>query len=399
MVDHNDLRTTQESFFQYLAMMVTACFVGNVWLGSFLVLNVFLYIYNGQQVGNMQVINIMLGCLLFLFARNFFKANKFSEYYKFIVGIALVSITFQYLQLLRLDPIFMGKFNGGGPMIAFTDPVGMFAIKEAAGTYLNLALPMAVSMNPLLGLVFLHPLYLSQSSGVILATVVIALFYTFYLHRRVFLVLLMLLPIGGAFYIYKDLHTDPKTFTSRFPVWHSAIKYTFTNPYGWCGLIGYGPDSYRNLSAHKPFKFIGDNEYHHAIMIPQQDGSVLFSYYSPTNNVKYIEKLNSEIGNKNIAQGRVDEWDSPHNELVDLFFQYGLLGVILLAGLLREMFFRFKYAMKDKELIVITSCLLVYAVTGLLHFPLHLARTGYLFPLLLGSFYASTDPITKESHA
>ena len=220
----------------------------------------------------------------------------------------------------------------------------------------------------------------------------VTLFYTFHLHRKIFIGLLISIPIAAISYICLDIHTDPMTFTSRFPVWHSAIKYTFKNPYSFMGLIGYGPDSYRNFTPHKNFQFAGDNFYQHGILAKDGD-NLAFQYYSITNNPKERERLYAQADKTNIKSGKFDFWDNPHSDFIKLFFEYGLLGIALLIGLLREMIVRFRYTIKDKELIVVTSCLLAYLFTSIGHFPMELARLAYLFPLLLGVYYAKTDTV------
>lgn len=384
-------RESQEHFFQYACIFVVAAFVGNIWLGAFLAWNVILFVYNGAVVGWEQVINILFGCLLFAFSRYFFKSNRFETVNKPILIVVCVSLIFMFLQLLHIDPIFQPQTNAGvqmgGPL---GDPIGFFGIKEANGTFLTIALPILASINPILGLLLLIPIKMSQSSGVYLAALISILFYTFYLHKKIFRFIMFLIPIVGVL-ILLDLRTDPKTFTARFPVWWSAISYTLRPPsYG----IGYGPDSYRNYTPRKNFVFVGDNHYNHAIMTKVDKDTSTFAYYSPTRDIAKIEALTRNAVNTNVSKGQVDFWDNPHNEYINMLFQYGIVGIILLGGLIREMYFRFKYAIKDKELIVITSCLLVYLVTSITNFPLELARTGFFFPILLGAFYNRTDSTT-----
>lgn len=379
-------RESQENFFKAACIILFSTFIGNIWLGAFLTLNILLFLYNGAAVGWSQVSNILLGSILFTFSRYFFSKNDFKMVYKPVMIVVCVSLVFMLLQLLHLDPMFTPITNGGqeisGPL---NDPIGFFGIKEANGTFLTIALPMAVALNPVAGFLLLIPIKMSQSSGVYLAALIVILFYSWHRYRRFFKFICVLIPIAG-FLIIKDLHTDPKTFTSRFPVWHSALSYSLKNP------LGYGPDSYRNYNSHKNFKFVGDNFYNHAILT-QEGKEARFTYYSPTKDVAKMQELMHNIDKTKISIGQMDEWDNPHNMYVNLLFQYGILGVILLWGLMGEMYFRFKSAIKDEELIVITSCLLVYFITGLTNFPLELARTAYLFPLLLGAFYNKTDEV------
>lgn len=392
LAHQSNLRHTQQSFFQYFAIALTASFIGNIWLGSFLVLNLLLFIYNGQVIGQEQVLNVLFGCLLFLFSRNFFKREKFSDYYRFILIVLAANIFIMFLQKLGIDPIFSGRLNGGGLIEGkFQDVNGFFGIKMANAIFMNLAAPILAAVNPILAIFLIIPIALCASSVAVVSTGLTALFYTYYLHKRAFRFILGLIPIIIVAFIFSDMKGDSRTFTSRFPVWHSAIRMTFQNPRGWNGLIGYGPDSYRNTNPNKNFLFAGDNFYNHGILYKMPSGDVAFQYYVPNKDIERLKELEKNVGNTTIKEGKFDIWDNPHSGPITMLFQYGLIGVFLLFGLIREIILRFRYTIKDKELIVITSGLLVYAITSLAHFPLEIARTAYLFPILLGAFYARTD--------
>src|SRR3990167_5060261 len=81
-INGQDLRLFQERVFQFLGMCLIACFIGNFWLSAFLMLNVFLYFYNGAEIGGNQVLNVFVGCLIFMVSRAFFTKNSFLEYSK-----------------------------------------------------------------------------------------------------------------------------------------------------------------------------------------------------------------------------------------------------------------------------------------------------------------------------
>lgn len=384
----NSLRELQESFFQYGAICFISFFIGNIWLSAFICLNVFLYIYAGQEIGSMQVLNVFIGSMLFLISRNFFAKNKFETYSKYVLWVAIISIAWMNLQLWGIDPLFHGQTAGGQEIAGpFKDAVGFFAIKMASATYLNLALPILAAMNIWIAPLLFIPILLSASSSCVLATGVVSLFYTFFLHRKAFFMLLVITPIAIGGYLYHDYKWDKDgtTFTSRFPVWHATFAYALKNP------LGYGPDSFRNHNRLKRFDFACDYGYNLGVSYKKKDGEELFQFYSPSNDSAEVAEKTAKVIKDGFRYDELTYWDNPHNFFLQILFQYGFLGVFLLFGLLREMYYRFRFAMKDKELIVITSCLLVYLITGLTHFPLELARTAYLAPLLLGAFYSKTD--------
>lgn len=384
----NGLRDFQEHGFQYLATCLIATFIENLWLGLFLILNVILFIYSGSQAGSMQVMNVLFGCLLFTFSRRFFKEHSFSTYSKFILFVAFLSMGWAILQTFHLDPLFHGQTSSGTSLEgAFTDPVGLFCIKMAHGTYLNLALPIAAAITPWLTLPILVAIAFCSSSSCILATMTTVLIYSYHFYKRLFRILLIVSLLGTiAFFIY-DFNWDANhtTFKSRIPMWHATLTYALRNP------LGYGPDSFRNDNRLKNFRFAGDYDYNLGILHDQKDGTMLFEYYSPTRDVAQVNRLTEKVAKEGMKNNEMSNWDNPHNMYLQALFQYGVLGLLILIGLMRDIYYRFKFAIKDKEVVILFCMLMVYFVTGLTHFPLELARTAYLAPIILGAFYSRTD--------
>src|SRR3990167_6433332 len=106
-------RVYQESWFQYAAIVLTSLFIGNFWIGAFLVWNVFTYILGGADVGSRQLLNVLFGSLLFMFSRWYFKKNRFEDYYKPLVLLGSISIFWMGLQVLGIDPLFHGAAPNG----------------------------------------------------------------------------------------------------------------------------------------------------------------------------------------------------------------------------------------------------------------------------------------------
>ena len=273
------------------------------------------------------------------------------------------------------------------------------------GIFLTMTLPMVAAINPIISIFWIIPIWFSKSSSVALALAVVILFYVYHEHKVIklkwfkfplFLALLISIPLGAAFYISKDLKTDPLTFTSRFPSWSMFLNQGFNR-----ALTGYGPDSFRNYNEVKRFKFRSDGKYRPILQYENGPQGSAFKFYSPRNDEREIEARTREVldgggfpdglPKNNKGQAELNLWDNPHNLFINIFFQYGLIGLFLFLGILNEMYLRFKFSLKDKELVVVTSSILVFLISSLTHFPLELARNAYVFPILLGVFYAKTD--------
>lgn len=378
-----DMRTFQERVFQLFGIGVVSLFFGNLWLTAFMLLNLFSLVYNDFTVGLPQVLNIFIGCLLFMVSRAYFRKNDTKKYLDILLWILAANCLWMIFQRLGIDPLYIAQDAAGRPQTdtTFRDCMGLFGIKMANAMFMGIALPILASLNIWLTPFILIPLYFCRSSVAALSILISMGFYLYHLHRRIFVWFLFAAVAGGAIYIGLDLKDDPKTFTSRFPAWHSAIKYSFERPLGW------GPDSYRNYTKQKDFLFFSNESYRHVLVKRTGEDSGKMKYYDMDNGKMW--QLNHEpMKNKNMT---LSFWDNPHNEYVQLFFEYGFAGLIILIGLLREMYYRFKFSSKSKELVILTSCLLVFFVSGIGHFPMHLARIACLFPILLGAFYAKTE--------
>ena len=376
-------REFQERAFQIMAMCIVALFVGNIWITAFMFLNIFSLLYNDFTVGLPQVLNVFLGAVLFMVSRAYFKQNSFMPYVKVLLWLLALNLIWISLQASGIDPLYLAQDASGKPQISvtFKDFSGLFGIKMANGIFLAIMLPMIAVLNLWLVPLMAVPLFFCRASIVALAVFVSMSFYLFYtVPRKWFLAFLSIGLLAGSIYTYLDLKDDYKTFVSRFPVWHSAVKYTLQRPLGW------GPDSYRSYTKQKDFLFYGDSNYDHALLIKLDEGKALFQYYEMDNGKMY-KRNTSGIPPDN----QLNWWDNPHNEYVQMIFEYGFIGLLILIGFMRDIWFKFRFSSRSPEIVMLMSILIVYAVSGIGHFPMHLARLACLFPVFLGALVGRID--------
>lgn len=378
-----DVRGFQQTIFQYGAMLLCTFFVRNIWLSIFFAWTLLLFYLNGGQVGSESVLNIFLGIMLYGIARNFYAKFKFQDSVRWIGWVAIVSMIFMVLQLLRIDPIhsFYDPTQGGVISTqAFSDPVGMFMLKAHMGIFMALLIPILCTVHPALGLIGFIPVAFSESTAAILAALGGFLYYLFFLHRRFFYTLTALGLIGLGFYAFMDFNKAPEMYRSRIGMWHLTIRKTFERP------IGYGPDSFRNITPSKNFMIMSDDKMTPAIayVVPGKADSFNFSYYDP--NPSIMKELN-----QNIQVKSANMWDHPHNEYLNLLFCWGFPGLAILFMLFKDGIHRFQRVDKSQEVVLLSSLIMVYLLSSTTQFPLSVARLAYLFPLLYGAFDASTD--------
>lgn len=387
--DGTNLRLFQERYLQLSSMILFSFFIGNIWLTLFVIWNCLSFYYNtgiNGTVGHDQIINIFLECLIFMASRQFFTVNRFRKYSKWILAAGAISLLFSLAQVLHIDPLTSpltasGKFIDGPN----TGGYGLFGIDMAHGIFMTICLPILATLTLWAAPLMLVPIAMSQSSSVALAVGVVILLYTFYMHRKVFWGCLFLMPLLAGVYIWHDMKSDNKTFFSRFPTWHAVVSQCVRNQ------VGYGPDSFRNTNLSKKFLFRSDNAYRSIIEIPNGDGTSMMTYYSPSHDSSAVKALNDEFAKNGPPHGELNMFDNPHCQYLQLWFQYGLIGLLLGFGFLNELFLMFMRSNKNRDIVTLACCILAYLVTGLTHFPLELARTGCLFMVFIGAFYSECE--------
>ena len=381
------LRDVQEIFYQFFSIIVIALFIGNVWIAAFLILNVITFLHAGADVGQTQVLNVFLAALLFMVSKAYFKKNNLTQLFYVLIGVLLLNLGWMILQKLSLDPLFSGQTNGGGLIPgSFNDPVGFFGIKMANGIFLSILIPVVAFFSVPVSLALFFPILLCQSVSAVMAGVSGILFFAYFKSKKTFLILLPIVLLGFLAVVFLDFKVDPKTFSSRFPVWHSAVRYALKNP------LGYGPDSYRNFNKLKDFVFVGDSKYNHAIAKVDPEHSNANQKFLKVQYYNMNQIAMPPFG-MDMKSPQVDFWDNPHNEFIQILFEYGLVGIIILGGFLREIYLRFRMSEKSTEVVVLASIILVFLVASITQFPFHLTRLAYLMPIILGSFYGRTDTV------
>lgn len=372
--------------FEVMGMCLLTMFCGNLWLSAFMCLNGFLFMQNGTTIGMSTVVNIFIGIMLYAASKKYFSQQKFTKDMWVILVILIISLIFTITQLLGIDPIHTAINIGTAKIETFTqfrDTIGMFGIKAHAGIFYALCLPILAASGPLwfipTFLMFI-PIWLCQSSGATLAGILSLQFYLFFKRRIWFYFLLIPMILGGIYFMYRDNKGSSGMFTSRLNAWHLGIKTVMAQS----PILGYGPDSWRNLTPKKNFQIMGDENFNSVIAEHIEGDRYLPAYYDMRpDKMKELRQMNPMDHHPNF-------WDDPHNEYIKLFFFYGIAGLIIFGGFTYGLYKGFILAPKTNELIIITAMLLVYFISSLTQFSLSIARLAFLFPILLGAYEANT---------
>ena len=378
-------RDYQQMIFQYGVMIVAVFFVRNIWMGIFFCWTLILYYLNNAVCGYETVMNVFLGIILYGISRNFYAKVRFEKECKWIMWVGFISIGFMVLQYFHADPLHIAQANDGKllPHETFNNLVGIFALKSHNGIFLALLVPILAMINPVFGFLMMFPVALSESSGAVMAGGAALLFFLWFNgNKRLFLSTILIASVGLGFFFFKDFKSSPDMFRSRFGIWHLTARESLLRP------IGYGPDSFRNLTPNKDFMIMGDQDFNAALGFATKNSNEFhFIYYNADH--KKMKEMNDPLTATVLKTPNI--WDHPHNEYLNLLFCWGFVGLILFGFFMKDMVLKFLRSDKSVEVITITSMLIVYLVSATTQFPFSVARLAYLIPILLGAFDASAE--------
>ncbi len=339
-----DLRISQEVLFSLLVMSIFSLFFDNIWITIFFCWSMYLFIFYRFQIGQQYITNMFLGGMVYYMIKQSCKKEHINFFINILFWLVFANLALMFLQITGNDFVF--KLRIDKTMVNNTDPAGFMGYKAAMATLMALALPLLYTRRNLLAKIcafgMLVPLYISRSSICVLAGGIVLLLCIWKDNRKLAILLSICVLITGGWYI-KKIDNPETSMNMRVEQWKMTLHDATTHP-----LIGWGLDSYRNISKQKNF-----------IYVQGQDGK------------KTVD-----------GKLKVDQWDNPHNLIVSLFYEWGLLGVVCLFGLMRKYALQWQRSVKTANLQGLGLFLIALFIISMAQFPLWLARTAcFIIPL------------------
>lgn len=358
-------RIGQEQFFQVgITVLFSLFFIENIYVSLFILLTVFGYAFhNFSPLAGHYLINIFFAGLLYQITYKLVNRENLSRFYWSLMVLLVLNLTMLALQTFWLDFIYISN----NPTPFHSDYVGMMGIKAHLGIYIASMIPFLAIINPILSILMLIPMKITDCSSAVLGGICGYLFILWFWSRKMFYVLVGILVVAGGTYFYFD-NKSGNMMIDRPLLWKFVLRDSMKHP-----MIGWGPDSFRQLDNEKNFLYMMNARTHEsfACKIDQKTGAAI----PPQGTNKEGDSWNP--------------WDHPHNEYVSLLFEYGILGVLLLLALIRDIKRRFDKS--NRIHVVIVAYFIVMAISSIGQFPFHVIRLGYLFPIILAVYYKLTD--------
>jgi len=185
-----------------------------------------------------------------------------------------------------------------------------------------------------IGAMLLIPIFILRSSISLAAGVITLLFVAKYrLRKSAWIAFIVSACIAAAcFLIFFDMPG-----MERMNVWKTTMNDINHHP-----LMGWGMDSFRRYTETKPFVYVQG---------PQDSA--------------------------------LSRWDNPHNIILSLLFEFGIISIFLLGGYTRQLSLSFNKTAKEPNTIALAGFLMAFFLVSLAHYPIFLAR---MVPIIIPCF-------------
>lgn len=341
----------QELFFRYGAVWLWGCsiFMKRERTASIKDMGVFLlYVLIVSSVisfdmrARSQIMNIFIGMVFYKTVIEYFDFSFLRNIGKTFFGILLVNLVFCVAQHFNVDPL---NKDISGIIVGFPQKVGLMRLSEHLGTLCAILGPLTTLVSPWLGLITLPLLYYADNST---ALVCLVTAFSFLIYRRYGLrwfvwFLVLTLSVGAWYVICHDMPGG--SFGYRLTVWQMGIQKVLRSSL----YLGLGIGSW-------------------------------FTWGPQTKQMTTDEPL---------------IWLWAHNEYLQVLFELGLAGFILLIIYLKNRVLDFKKAVSSLELDCLFATFVSLALVSILHFPFHLGRFSVLAVFVLACYHAKIAEVSK----
>ena len=357
-------REAQQIIFMLVLISLFSLIVKNVWITLFILWTVFLYAFFKFEQGSIYLSNIFLGSILYFITKISFKKEHINLFINAFLWFVVINIFYMAIQLSGYDFIFQQVVYPAldKRIINNTIPSGFMGHISLMSILMAMTIPLLATRGSKLALTgafgLFIPLYISYTSLSFLMGIIGLLFVLYYkIPKRIWIIVVATLILAGSLYfVFVDRPND-----RRLVQWNTLLKHCMIHP-----VTGWGLDSYRNISVRKNFNFL-DHE------------------------LNFVDVVNKTTGGMPRDMRFIRYWDNPHNLYISLFFEFGIIGLFLLFGYLRQDAIRFKNAVKMPNVIGLAGFIIVLLGVSIGHFPIFLARFIIFIIPLVALFEVATN--------
>ena len=332
-------REVLQAMFCLGIMLVFGVLLRNIWLSLFVLWTITLFMMFKMQTGLVYVTNMFFGCVLYYMTKVVYKRKHIDHFIKMLLSFVGCNLAYMVLQVLDLDFYYwlvIRTTNGSLSTVSNGDPCGFMGYKAGMGMLMAMTIPLMATRRTkyalLTTLLLFIPIYISRSTICVVGGISGYLLVLWYRVKRCHwwsaVVIMCLL---GSLYVIK-VDAPMGTLNTRPRQWKVVLRDCTKHP-----IAGWGLDSFRNFTQLK--------------------------------KINYADSI-TRVGN--IVH--VVQWDNPHNLPISLFFEWGIIGLLLLGGYTRSCIIKFRRSVKSPNVLALSGFLLVFFIVSLAQFPMFLGK-------------------------
>lgn len=353
-----DMRSQQWDCYTVLSAILLAVVIEDLFVSMFMLLSVFHLLFFSNPFSQTHLFQTIVNGFVF----HVFSTYEIKGYKLALLALLCLNIAVACVQFL------------GGDVYTWMTwaPNGMLGLPAYLGIVSNIVTPVVCLFSPWFFILGVIGVFWSKSMFCVAAFVVSTLMMTFQRWKRNLLVLVAVICLAVAFQplVSKD-HISQSS--RRFPVWKMVLSKAFRNPFFGCGMGSFDQQlifelSKGTLSGEKRIYFQAKN-------VPENKEFI----------IKKFKEVDRQLG-KGVT---IERWDNIHSVYIDLFYQYGFLGLFLLIGFIYRLASDFidKRLWLDKECMALMSSFVAILIVSAVHFPLSVAKMSVLTVAVVGVLY------------
>jgi hypothetical protein len=373
----------QMVFFQVIALLFLGVCHFNKWIGAFIVWSCLQALFLPCDMFLKEALFVGMGAMIY----HMIASSKWEGKYLplVITAVLFVNAVFCALQYFHTDIYFMQNNYQSS---------GLFLLPVFLGMYAAIVAPYLLRWNKLAWVLALFCVLFSRSSFCVIGIFIGTAFYLFHANRKHFKIFAAVGLVGALLFVFvKDAPSGE--FGRRAHVWQMVFSKAMRSPlwgYGVgqyqktlfiemsSGMSGVKKESYFNVTEksenEKPLKDLVLKIAHESKIDTTRLESVHFNMDGG------IFKNFGEVANELNGRGlNVYNWEHCHNELLQIFYNQGLIGILIVLGYIVNMWGRYnKYSKSQTALF---GSFIAFLCVSLVQFPLYLPCVICLVIVLL----------------
>lgn len=317
------------------------------------------------------LIQIYLSCGAIYVIYNFPKKYRMCIFWA-LLGLVVMQSILVSLQFLNIDPIFEGKgvFMLPGKV---DDTVGFSASHNQIGLFYAVVSPLVLGFCPYLIPFVILGLWGSTTSIAWLAFILSSGFYGIVTKKKMLLVIVLITILLGATYILKVDKISSIAFDERLNLVSNTIKQVETG------------------KAIMQESYVQEGTIYYTKKIRKVTCSPWLGF-----GIGNFQRISPHTQRHFIRFSQKHTYSHAHNDLVEIYFDIGRLGLIAVLLIIIDLVHKFIVTRKTKILTISFTCILAHFICSLGIFTVHTAMSGMLLIIMLGVFYGEVRDGTRK---